>query len=98
MPLHLWKIKNQFVDFSMVYNTKMIKISSKLIKSGNKITTMQKSLVNGAYIAFYYSGGVVGSYLPGIVYKNFGWQSFIISLFILVVAGFFMVTKLSDHA
>ncbi|GAB5046859.1 MFS transporter [Thermodesulfovibrio sp. TK110] len=64
----------------------------------NKITTMQKSLVNGAYIAFYYSGGVVGSYLPGIVYKNFGWQSFIISLFILVVAGFFMVTKLSDHA
>lgn len=64
----------------------------------NKMTTIQKSLVNGAYIAFYYSGGVLGSYLPGIVYKNFGWGSFIISLFILVFAGFFVTTKLSDHA
>ncbi|MGB9710086.1 MAG: MFS transporter [Thermodesulfovibrio sp.] len=64
----------------------------------NRIVTTQKSLVNGAYIAFYYSGGVVGSYLPGIVYKNFGWQSFIIILLILLFGGFFVVTKLSDHS
>ncbi|MGC8795627.1 MAG: MFS transporter [Thermodesulfovibrio sp.] len=64
----------------------------------NRIVTTQKSLVNGAYIAFYYSGGVVGSYLPGIVYKNFGWQSFIITLLILLFGGFFVVTKLSDHS
>ncbi|MCS7215877.1 MAG: MFS transporter [Thermodesulfovibrio sp.] len=64
----------------------------------NKIATIQKSLVNGAYIAFYYSGGVLGSYLPGIVYKNFGWLSFIITLLILSLVGFFMISKLSDHA
>jgi len=64
----------------------------------NKIATTQKSLINGAYIAFYYSGGVLGSYLPGIVYKNFGWISFIIGLFIFVFVGFFVISKLSDHA
>jgi len=63
----------------------------------NKMATMQKNLVNGAYIAFYYSGGVLGSYLPGIVYKIFGWQIFIISLFLLVSAGFFIISKLSPR-
>lgn len=64
----------------------------------NKMATERKSLINGAYIAFYYSGGVLGSYLPGIVYKNFGWLSFIISLFILVVVSSFTISKLSDRA
>lgn len=61
----------------------------------NKLATEQKSLVNGAYIAFYYSGGVLGSYIPGIVYKFFGWESFIALLVLLVVSGFLSVTKLS---
>jgi len=34
-------------------------------------------VVNGIYLAFYYSGGVLGSYLPGFVYRCFGWSSFV---------------------
>ncbi len=63
----------------------------------NKLATSQKSLVNGAYIAIYYSGGVIGSYLPGIVYKNFGWAGFIGTLLIMVTIGFISASRLSDR-
>jgi len=64
----------------------------------NKIATIPKSLVNGAYIAFYYSGGVLGSYIPGLIYKNFGWGTFIGLLFVFIITGLCIITKLSDHA
>lgn len=61
----------------------------------NKLATTQKSLVNGAYIATYYSGGVLGSYLPGIVYKHFGWESFIITLLFVIFVAILSVLKIS---
>lgn len=61
----------------------------------NKLATTQKSLVNGAYIAIYYSGGVLGSYLPGIVYKHFGWESFIVSLLFMVFVAILSILRLS---
>lgn len=64
----------------------------------NKLATTHKSLVNGAYIAIYYSGGVLGSYLPGIVYKNFGWESFIVTLLLMVSFAMLSILKLSKQA
>lgn len=61
----------------------------------NKLATTQKSLVNGAYIATYYSGGVLGSYLPGIVYKHFGWENFIITLLFMIFVAFLSILKIS---
>lgn len=61
----------------------------------NKLATIQKSLVNGAYISIYYSGGVLGSYLPGIIYKNFGWEFFIACLLIMLFISIYSSFKLS---
>ncbi len=60
----------------------------------NKIAKTRKSIVNGAYIAIYYSGGVLGSYLPGLIYKNFGWLAFIVTLQFLVLMAFLTISKL----
>jgi len=61
----------------------------------NKLATTQKSLINGAYISIYYSGGVLGSYLPGIIYKNFGWEFFIACLLIMLFISIYSSFKLS---
>jgi len=44
-----------------------------------------KGIVNGLYVAFYYGGGTIGSFLPGYVYRSFGWNGFLGLL--LLVAG-----------
>lgn len=53
----------------------------------NRLADESKGVVNGLYIAFYYSGGVLGSYLPGLVYERFGWSSFIGALFAVFSVG-----------
>lgn len=48
----------------------------------------KKGILNGLYVSFYYSGGVLGSYLPGLVYENFGWNSFLFFLIVLSLLSF----------
>lgn len=38
----------------------------------NGAETEHKGLVNGLYISFYYSGGALGTYLPGLVLARYG--------------------------
>lgn len=52
----------------------------------NKNSTRNRGIVNGLYVACYYGGGVLGSYLPGIVYERYGWTVFVLMLF--AIAGF----------
>jgi YNFM family putative membrane transporter len=50
-----------------------------------------KGVVNGLYIAFYYSGGALGGWLPGYLYRNAGWEPFIFALAsLLAVAGWWL--------
>lgn len=37
-------------------------------------STNKKGLANGLYLAFYYSGGAIGSVLPSFYYESFGWE------------------------
>jgi YNFM family putative membrane transporter len=46
-----------------------------------------RSLVNGLYVAVYYTGGVLGAYLPGFVYDAYGWTPFLGTLALVTVAG-----------
>ncbi|GAB4435078.1 MAG: MFS transporter [Anaerolineae bacterium] len=46
----------------------------------NRLAERQKGIVNGLYISAYYGGGVLGSYLPGLLYERFSWTVFILSL------------------
>lgn len=53
----------------------------------NKNTSRNKGIVNGLYVACYYGGGVLGSYLPGILYERYGWETFVYALFAVAGAG-----------
>ena len=59
----------------------------------NALATENKGMINGLYVAFYYCGGMFGSSLPGLVYRSFGWPTFI--LLLLAIAMFGLVTVLS---
>ncbi|MEN2986072.1 MAG: MFS transporter [Thermodesulfovibrionaceae bacterium] len=63
----------------------------------NKLATEQKNLINGLYISFYYAGGVLGSYIPGVIYKNFGWLVFLIFLMFFIAFTILHLSKLPNH-
>jgi YNFM family putative membrane transporter len=44
-------------------------------------------IVNGLYLVAYYSGGALGSYLPGLVYERAGWRPFVFVLLAVATAG-----------
>ncbi|MBC8257902.1 MAG: MFS transporter [SAR324 cluster bacterium] len=44
----------------------------------NQHTKTQRGVANGLYIAFYYAGGSLGSYLPLIVFDYWGWHFYLL--------------------
>lgn len=50
----------------------------------NRRAGPRKGLVNGLYISFYYAGGALGSYLPGLVYRHLGWTALVLALALVV--------------
>lgn len=54
----------------------------------NKLADKNKGVTNGLYVAFYYSGGTLGSILPGLIYENYSWNAFLLFL------GIFMLTTI----
>ena len=47
-----------------------------------------RGLTNGLYVSFYYAGGAVGSYLPGLVYEQYGWNGFITCLALICLMAY----------
>ena len=64
----------------------------------NRYMSQHKGVVNGLYVAFYYGGGAVGSYLPGYVYRGFGWSGFIAVLIVVLVIALLLAVHLSRMA
>ncbi len=60
----------------------------------NKRGYGNKSMLNALYVTFYYSGGVAGSYLPGLVYENVGSGGFFICLLLISGGGFLILLGL----
>jgi len=50
----------------------------------NKLADSRKGVTNGLYVAFYYTGGTLGSILPGIVYENYSWGTFLVMLAVIM--------------
>lgn len=44
-------------------------------------------LVNGIYVSSYYTGGVLGSYLPGLAFERWGWDSMLVLLGLVAATG-----------
>ena len=59
----------------------------------NSLAEKNKGMVNGLYVSFYYGGGMFGSSLPGLVYREWGWTAFIICLLCIVLFG--LITALT---
>ena len=64
----------------------------------NRHVTQYKGVVNGLYVAFYYGGGAVGSYLPGYAYRGFGWGGFITTLIIVLLIALLLAVRLARMA
>ena len=60
----------------------------------NKLSQDNKTLANGVHISFYYMGGTLGSFLPGVFFEHFGWSVFLLSLLIMLAAALFFARLL----
>lgn len=60
----------------------------------NKLAQDNKAIANGLYISFYYTGGTLGSVLPGAVFQRYGWQAFLVQLLVMIALAFFFTRRL----
>lgn len=64
-------------------------VSSGLI---SKLAHENRAISNGLYLSFYYAGGTVGTFAPGVFYQYLGWHAFLALLsFIAMMTIFFAV-------
>ncbi len=52
-----------------------------------------QGLTNGLYVSFYYAGGSIGSFAPGIIYRDFGWNGFLFSLILICLFGYLCICR-----
>lgn len=64
--------------------------------SGDVGSAHDGGLVNGLYVAIYYTGGVLGAYLPGFVYGAYGWTGFLLCLSVVGVTGLAVGVRWED--
>lgn len=64
----------------------------------NRRAGTSKGIVNGLYVAFYYGGGSIGSFLPGYAYRYFGWNGFLALLLLVAGAGVLCALRLGSES
>lgn len=89
LPRFEWVFLNMFL-----FCAGMFLIHSLLSGQLNQLAPAKKGIVNGLYISFYYLGGAAGAYLPGFIYRSFGWMSFSLSLAGLMVIALLIALQL----
>jgi YNFM family putative membrane transporter len=57
-----------------------------------------RGLTNGLYVSFYYAGGSIGSFVPGIIYQQFGWSAFLLLLAVICIIGYGCCRQISVTA
>lgn len=80
-----------------VFCTGMFTAHSILSGYVNTLALTKKGIANGVYISFYYMGGTIGSFAPGIVYGFFGWRMFLCTLLLVLGCCFFCVLRLAHY-
>lgn len=81
--------------FMFVFCTGMFTIHTILSGFLNKLSEKNKALCNGLYLSFYYTGGAIGSFFPGIIYNHYGWDSFIAVMILLLILALILSWKLT---
>jgi YNFM family putative membrane transporter len=70
----------------------MFSIHSVLSGYLNHLEAARKGMINGLYVSCYYSGGVLGSFLPGLLYQSAGWTTYSLLLLALIALLALLVT------
>ncbi len=68
-------------------------INSAAMRSGS----CDRSMVNGLFLSCYYFGGVLGSYIPAVLYGGFGWTSCWGCLQLVQAAAFLVILRCSGR-
>ena len=89
-------VENYKVMFAgmFVFCTGLFMAHSLLSGFVNKLSQDNKALANGVYISFYYMGGTIGSFLPGVFFEHFGWRVFLLSLLVMLIIALGFTNKL----
>ena len=69
----------------------MFSIHSVLSGYLNHLEAARKGMINGLYVSCYYSGGVLGSFLPGLLYQSAGWNAYSHLMLVLIATLAFLV-------
>ena len=64
----------------------------------NHHTATARGVVNGLYLSFYYSGGALGGWLPGYVFRAKGWSPFVGVLITLLVLAVWWLSRMRAAA
>ncbi len=59
-----------------------------------RLTTLDKGMINGLYLTCYYGGGALGSWLPGFVYRDYGWNGCMILFDTMIVLVLLLAWRL----
>jgi len=81
-----------------VFCTGMFMAHSLLSGFINTLAKSKKGIANGVYISFYYLGGTIGSFAPGVLYEHFGWKVFLYSLILVVCGALYCLRRLQQAA
>ncbi len=74
-----------------VFCAAMFMIHATAAPLANKISNAPPSVTNGGYVSFYYSGGALGSFLPGLVYQHYGHVAFMAVLLLVCLCGLALI-------
>ena len=77
-----------------VFCTGMFMAHSLLSGYINTLAKSKKGIANGVYISFYYLGGTLGSFAPGVIYEHLGWKVFLGCLIVMVFGAMVCLQRL----
>jgi len=60
----------------------------------SKLAHEKRAISNGLYLSFYYAGGTIGTFAPGIFFQYLGWHAFLGLLAVIIVATLYFALAL----
>ncbi|WP_462170187.1 MFS transporter [Pseudoalteromonas xiamenensis] len=87
-----WLFITAFTLFCMA----MFMIHTTAAGFANHLSQAPSTVTNGAYVSFYYSGGALGSFLPGFAFEHFGTHGFLLTLTFVCLLGTWCITQVKE--
>ena len=60
----------------------------------SKMAHGNRAISNGLYLSFYYAGGTIGTFAPGVFFEYLGWKTFLIVLTAIALSTFLFAKKI----